>query len=97
MSEYTSIGKNVIRKDAYDKATGKALFTADYHEKGMLYGKLLGSEHPHAVIKSIDTSEAEAIDGVVCILTGADVPEERTDVIREYLYYEVIYTTVTFS
>ena len=79
MSEYTSIGKSVIRKDAYDKATGKAMFTADYHEKGMLYGKLLGSEHPHAIIKSIDTSAAEAIDGVVCIMTGKDVPEERTD------------------
>ena len=55
------------------------MFTADYHEKGMLYGKLLGSEHPHAIIKSIDTSAAEAIDGVVCIMTGKDVPEERTD------------------
>lgn len=79
MSEYTSIGKNVIRKDAYDKATGKAMFSADFHERGMLYGKLLGSEYAHAVIKSIDTSEAEAIEGVVCIITGKDVPDERTD------------------
>ena len=79
MSDFNCIGTSVVRKDAYDKATGKAMFSADYHEKGMLYGKLLGSAYPHAIIKSIDTSAAEAIDGVVCIMTGKDVPDERTD------------------
>lgn len=77
MAEFTSIGKSVIRKDAYDKATGKAMFTADYHPDGMLYGKILGSAHPHAIIKSIDTSEAEAMEGVVYVMTGDEVPDQR--------------------
>ena len=35
----------------------------DYHLPGMLYGKVLRSPHPHAAIRSIDTSRAEALPG----------------------------------
>lgn len=79
MSDYSVIGKSVLRKDAIDKVTGKAVFTADVHPKGMLYGKLLGSPYAHAIIKSIDTTKAEALPGVIGVITGKDCPEERTD------------------
>lgn len=78
MTEFNYIGKSFPRKDAYEKATGKAIYTADIHPKGMLYGKLLGSQYPHAIIKSIDTSKAMKIPGVIGILTGEDCPDERT-------------------
>ena len=76
---FTSIGTNAIRKDAYEKATGKAMFTCDFHPKGMLYGKVIGSAYAHARIKNIDISEAMKCPGVEYIMTGKDVPDERTD------------------
>ncbi|HYX51830.1 MAG TPA: molybdopterin cofactor-binding domain-containing protein, partial [Candidatus Limnocylindrales bacterium] len=43
---------------------------------GMLYGKILHSPVPHAIIKKIDASRAEALDGVVCVVTGPDAPNK---------------------
>src|SRR5262249_15987296 len=40
----------------------------------MLIGKILHSPHPHAHIKRIDTSRAEALDGVIAVLVGTDGP-----------------------
>jgi len=79
MSDYSVVGKNVLRKDAFEKVTGRAVFTPDIHPKGMLYGKLVTSPHAHAIIKKIDTSKAEALPGVIGVITGADCPDERTD------------------
>jgi 4-hydroxybenzoyl-CoA reductase subunit alpha len=42
----------------------------------MLYGKILHSPVPHALIKKIDSSRAEALDGVVCVVTGPDAPNK---------------------
>ena len=46
------IGQNVFRVDALEKVTGAARFTSDEELKipGLLYGKYLGSPHPHAKI-----------------------------------------------
>lgn len=76
---YSIIGSSPIRKDAIEKATGAAMYTPDIHPKGMLYGRMLGSTIAHGYIKSIDTSEAEAMEGVITVLTGKDTPENRTD------------------
>jgi len=67
------VGKNVIRVDALAKATGKAIYPQDIYMDGMLYGATLRSTRPHAKIK-VDTSKAEAIEGVVKVLTAKDVP-----------------------
>jgi CO/xanthine dehydrogenase Mo-binding subunit len=45
---------------------------------GMVYGALRFSDHPRAVVLSIDTSEAEKLPGVLRVLTAADVPGDRT-------------------
>ena len=55
------IGTRPIRPDGVDKVTGKARFGADFSLPGMLFGKVLRSPHPHAILKSIDISEAEAL------------------------------------
>jgi len=52
------VGTNPVKHDGPDKVMGRAKFSADYFVPGMLYGKILRSPHPHAIIKSIDTSKA---------------------------------------
>ena len=68
------VGTRPVRPDGVPKVTGAAKFGADYHLPGMLYGKVLRSPHPHARIRSIDTSRAEALPGVKAVITGADLP-----------------------
>jgi len=69
------IGKGLPRIDAPAKVTGSALYTVDLKMPGMLVGKILRSPHPHAKIKSIDTSAAKALDGVLAVITAEDVPD----------------------
>lgn len=76
--EFYSIGKGEIRQDVLQKVTGEALYSTDIHPKGMVYGKILGSPIPHGIIKSIDTTEAEKLPGVVGVVTGADGPDHPT-------------------
>jgi len=72
-SAYKVIGTRPIRHDGVDKVTGKALYGADVRLPGMLYGKVLRSPHPHARIKSIDTSKAEANPKVRAVVTSEDL------------------------
>ena len=69
------VGTNPVKHDGLDKVTGRANFGADFFLPGMLYGKILRSPHAHAIIKSIDTSKAEALPGVKAVMTAADLPE----------------------
>lgn len=64
-----NIGIGVERKDAYDKVTGKGIFTSDLKFKDMLYAKVLRSPYAHAKIVNIDTSEAEKLPGVKVVAT----------------------------
>lgn len=75
--DYELVGKNYTRVDAGDKVTGRAKFTDDIMLPGMLYGRLKRSPYAHAKIISIDTSKAEALSGVKCIITGKDFPPNR--------------------
>ena len=68
------IGKSVPRHDVKDKTTGAALYPGDLNMPGQLYMKVLFAGRPHAIVKSIDTSAAEALDGVVAVFTAKDVP-----------------------
>ena len=69
------IGQRTIRPDGTDKVTGSAQYGADMTMPGMIWGKVLRSPHAHAVIKSIDTSKAAAMKGVLAVMTGADLPD----------------------
>ncbi|MFZ1729371.1 MAG: molybdopterin cofactor-binding domain-containing protein [Bacteroidota bacterium] len=69
------VGKRLAKKDAPDKATGRAIYTDDITLPNMIFGKLLLSTVAHANIKSIDTSRARALPGVHLVLTGADVSD----------------------
>jgi CO/xanthine dehydrogenase Mo-binding subunit len=68
-----NIGKRrVYRKDGWEKASGKALFTKDVLVPGMIYAKIMASPYGHAKIKSMDTAAAEALPGVRYILKYDD-------------------------
>ncbi len=67
------IGKRRIpRVDGYEKASGSAVYTRDIYRPGMLYAKFLRSPHAHAKIKRLDTSKAEALQGVRAVLRYDD-------------------------
>ncbi len=78
--EYKVIGTRPIRHDGTDKVTGRAVYGGDVQLSGMLYGQVLRSPHGHARIKSIDTSRAEALEGVRAVVTGlGDLPPTEGD------------------
>ncbi len=80
LKEYNSIGKKGVRRlDGYEKATGAAIYTLDVQLPGMVYGRFLTSPYPHAEIKGMDTSAAEAYPGVRYVLRYDDpeLPEEE--------------------
>jgi len=78
MANHKIIGKAERRVDALGKVTGTAKYAADYNVAHQLYGKVVRAEYPHAKILSIDTTDAERLDGVEAILTARDIPGEKS-------------------
>jgi CO/xanthine dehydrogenase Mo-binding subunit len=68
------IGKSLKRVDVRDKVTGEALYPADLNMPDQAYMKILFAGTPHAVVKAIDTSRAENLEGVLAVYTARDVP-----------------------
>ncbi|MGZ8454183.1 MAG: xanthine dehydrogenase family protein molybdopterin-binding subunit [Candidatus Binatia bacterium] len=76
MTKPTSIiGASVGRVEGAEKVNGTAIYGADVHYADALWGKILRSPYPHALIKSIDASRAWKVPGVKAIVTGKDEPE----------------------
>ena len=74
-TKYVSTG--VRKKDAMSLVTGKPVYTGDMVPPNALRLKLLRSPHARAYIRSIDTSKAKLVPGVVCVLTWEDAPQSR--------------------
>ena len=68
-------GNAYVRIDAEAKVTGTAIYTDDVYLPDTWYCKLVHSPYAHAIIKSIDFTEAAKVPGVKGFLTGADFPE----------------------
>jgi len=68
------IGMSVERIDAKDKVTGNALYPGDFNMPNQAYMKVLFTTRIHAIIKKVDISKAEALEGVIAIYTAKDVP-----------------------
>src|SRR5579872_2838092 len=68
------VGTRPIRPDGVDKVIGRAAFGADMVMPGMLWGRIKRSPHAHARILSIGISKAQALPGVMAVLTAADLP-----------------------
>ncbi|WP_339297043.1 molybdopterin cofactor-binding domain-containing protein [Paenibacillus sp. FSL R5-0623] len=63
-----------LRPDGAPKVTGQLQYLTDMTLPDMIHGRVLRSEYPYARILSVDTSEAEALEGVYAVLTSKDVP-----------------------
>jgi len=68
------IGTPAAKVDGLTKSTGQEIYADDIDLPQMLYGKMLGATVPHARIRSIDVSRAEALPGVKAIITGIEMP-----------------------
>jgi CO/xanthine dehydrogenase Mo-binding subunit len=66
--------RSITRVDALAKVTGQALYPGDITPDNLLHGKVLFSHQPHARMLAMDMSAAEAVPGVIVILTAKDVP-----------------------
>ncbi len=71
------IGKSLPRVDARAKVIGEAQYSGDINMPNMTYMKVLFAHRPHAIVKSIDTSAAEAMSGVIAVFTAKDVPNNE--------------------
>jgi CO/xanthine dehydrogenase Mo-binding subunit len=75
--EFTSVGKPAVRVDGREKVSGAARYVDDLEfGPDLMHAELVESPHAHALIKHIDTSAAEALPGVVRVVTGEDFPFE---------------------
>src|SRR5467141_1989578 len=74
MTDFSIIGKRIALVDSAGKSTGQGKYTDDLSLPGMLVGKILHSPYPHTNIKSIDTTRAEKLEGVVAVVVGKDAP-----------------------
>jgi len=70
----STLGHATARIDAVERVSGRATYTADVRLPGTLYGRVLRSPHPHARIRSIDVSKAEALPGVKAVITHERAP-----------------------
>jgi xanthine dehydrogenase YagR molybdenum-binding subunit len=61
------MGRRTARIDGIEKASGKAKYNSDLNRPQMLYGILVTSPHAHAIVRGIDTSQAQAMKGVTSI------------------------------
>jgi len=69
------VGESKPRIDAREKVTGAAIYTDDLQfGNALLHARIKRSPHPHALIKKIDVSKAQALPGVKAVVTGEDFP-----------------------
>ncbi len=74
MTEFAVLGKNLPRIDGQPKATGESKYGADLWSPDCLHGRILRSPYPHARIRNIDTSKAEAVPDVKGVFTARNSP-----------------------
>jgi CO/xanthine dehydrogenase Mo-binding subunit len=73
----TIVGRTYPRVEGVEKVTGHAHYAYDVQLPGLLHARVLRSPLPHARIRRIDTSRAEALPGVRAVLSATNAPEMR--------------------
>jgi CO/xanthine dehydrogenase Mo-binding subunit len=77
LAEPAAPSGSFVRPDGEEKVTGSGRYTADLTLTGQAHAKFRYADHPHARIVRIDTSRAEAMPGVVAVITQMDLPDVR--------------------
>jgi carbon-monoxide dehydrogenase large subunit len=73
----TGIGASVRRKEDHRFITGMGHYTDDITRPGQVFAYFVRSPHAHAAIKSIDAKAASAMPGVLAVLTGAELANDK--------------------
>src|SRR5579863_8130561 len=71
------IGARVLRKEDKRFITGKGRYVDDIRLHGMTYAAFVRTPHPHAKVKSVNTAAALKLPGVVAVLTGKELVEDK--------------------
>ncbi|QAU44500.1 xanthine dehydrogenase family protein molybdopterin-binding subunit [Bradyrhizobium guangzhouense] len=71
------IGARVVRKEDKRFITGKGRYVDDIKLLGMTYAHFIRSPHAHAKVKKIDSSAALKLPGVVAVLTGQELVDDK--------------------
>ena len=72
---YQWVGRSVARKEDPRLVAGRGTYVGDVQLPGMLHAAVLRSPHANARIRSIDTSRAKQVPGVVAVLTGSEATQ----------------------
>ncbi|MGA3353600.1 MAG: xanthine dehydrogenase subunit D [Acidimicrobiales bacterium] len=72
------LGESAARPDGIPKVRGQFAYSGDLFAEGMLWGHIVRSPHPSAIIRGIEVSAALAIPGVRAAITSDDVPGRKT-------------------
>jgi len=78
-SKEAKVGSGITRVDARVKTLGQAEYVDDMFVDGMLYGAVLRTKYPRALIKRIDISKAKSHPEVEAVLLAEDIPGERIE------------------
>ncbi|MGO3751972.1 MAG: selenium-dependent xanthine dehydrogenase [Peptoniphilaceae bacterium] len=81
--EKVIVGSKTHRIDVKDKVLGTGKYVDDIEIDGMVYGSAVRSNYPRAKVLSIDTSQAEKLDGIIGVLTAKDVPNNKVGHIQQ--------------
>ncbi|HKH96770.1 MAG TPA: xanthine dehydrogenase family protein molybdopterin-binding subunit, partial [Beijerinckiaceae bacterium] len=73
----TGIGASVRRKEDQRFITGKGRYVDDLNRPGQAYAAFVRSPHAHANLRSVDTSAAKGMPGVLAVLTGDDLAADK--------------------
>src|ERR671913_2302732 len=76
-AEFKVVGTSPARMGGVERVVGKGVYGIDLMLKDQLHGAILRSQHAHAKIVSIDTTEAKKVPGVRAVVTAADAPNVR--------------------
>ncbi|RQH02481.1 xanthine dehydrogenase family protein molybdopterin-binding subunit [Natrarchaeobius oligotrophus] len=75
---FSSVGDRHYGPDDRSKVTGELAYADDFDREGLLHAKVCRSTRASATVEDVDTSEAEAMDGVEAVLTADDVPNNKS-------------------
>ncbi len=87
---YKQIGKSFPIQDAVIKVTGSLRYTADIKLTRGLHAKMLFSPHAHAKVISVDTTEAEALQGVYAVIHTFNTPLFAFNSLKKYIGHKIV-------
>ncbi len=97
VKEWKVLGTSLPRPNGRDLVTGAHLFPSDMSRPGMLYGKVLRPPSYNAKLKSVDTSAAEAMDGVIVVKDESFVGVAAPNSFRARQAIDAIAKTATWE